>query len=128
MSDCSDICVLSYDGDEPVGFTAVRVGKAHKPYHCCECHQKIDAGDDYERYVGQWDGSFATCRTCLLCVEIRDHFSCGNGWIFGRMWNTLREDLFDRLRFECLEGLSIPAKEKVLAEWRKWKGLEATAP
>jgi hypothetical protein len=100
---------------------------ARKRHICCECRAPIQPGQAYEIQTGQWNRGKDIYRfkTCALCVEIRNHFSCGNGWYFRCVWDDLREGAFENLRFECLKGLSVAAREKVLAEWRRWKGLEA---
>lgn len=127
MSDCEDICVLSGEDADPAEFSNREIVKARKEHVCCECGGVIPKGSRYERTAGKWDGEFAAYSTCELCVEVRMHFSCDGSYLIGETWERLREDLFHRLRFECLDGLSVSAHEKVLDEWRKWKGL-APAP
>ena len=124
MEDCQDTCVLeSYDDCDGEAQWFVTTPKARKKHVCCECRQPIPVGARYENAVSMYDGTTNRLKTCLLCVEIREKFSCGGGYIFTEMWDTLREHLFGRLRFECLKGLSTEAHEKVLSEWRRWKGL-----
>ena len=119
--DCN-VCVLGYDGDE-AEFYSSEIRKARKQHKCCECGGAILPGQSYEHVAGRWDGHMGTYKTCSLCVEIRTKFSCDGSWMFKSMWDSLREELFDRLTTGCLTGLSIPAREKILAEWRSWKGL-----
>ncbi len=127
MGDCDDVCVLSGDRSEVAEYTGTRtIRMARKEHCCCECGCTIRRLMSYEVAWGKWDGVFEVFKTCHLCVEIREKFSCGRGWTFTDVWETLREDLFPRLRYECLNGLSIPSKEKVLQDWRRWKGLEAS--
>lgn len=121
--DCN-VCVLNYEG-EGMEFYHAKTRKARKPHVCCECGARIQPGQAYEHVSGKWDGAIGQFKTCSLCVEIRTKFSCDGSWAFMRVWDSLREDLFDRLTTGCLVGLSIPAREKVLAQWRIWKGLEA---
>ena len=119
---CSDTCVLYRYDDNEAEFYETTLPKARKTHQCTECGNAIQPGENYERTSAKWDGDLSTFNTCLLCVEIRNKFSCG-GWSFGSVWEDLTEGLFDRLTFGCLEGLSPAAKEKVLEWWRKWKGL-----
>lgn len=121
---CSDICVLDNDGD-PADFCHTSRPKARKPHKCCECRGTIRPGEIYEHAVGKWNGDILTFDTCTLCLEIRDKFSCGGGWVYCGMWETFWDALFPRMTFGCLDGLSPEAKEKMLAAWRKWKGLVA---
>ena len=121
---CTDTCVLeAYEGEESE-FYHVVIRKARKPHKCSECDGTIQPKEKYQHYVGKWDGDISTFDTCLLCIEIENKFSCGAGVTFSEMWDGLRENLFYRLTIGCLDGLSPEAKEKVLGEWRKWKGLE----
>jgi hypothetical protein len=121
---CSDVCVLGYDGD-PAEFYEVTTPKARKTHGCDECGNAIQPGENYERTAANWDGVMTTYKTCLLCVEIRNKFSCSGGWMFSQVWEDLEEGLFEHLTFGCLDGLSPAAREKVLEWWRKWKGLAA---
>ena len=121
---CSDTCVLSSDGDCEAEFYETTLPKARKTHQCGECKNAIQPGETYERTAAKWDGDLTTCKTCLLCVEIRTKFSCGT-WSFGDVWEDLTSGLFYKLTFGCLEGLSPAAREKVLEAWRKWKGLAA---
>lgn len=116
-----DVCVLDCDGDGP-SFCSEKVVKARKQHTCCECREKILPGQKYESCTGKWEGDMRTYKTCLLCVEIRNKFSCGNGWMFEGVWESIREGLFDRMTTGCLAGLSMAAKGKLVDAWRRWKG------
>lgn len=127
---CADVCVLSNeDGDRAELYTS-EIRKARKEHCCCECRQPIAPGQTYEHVFMILDGDRQTYKTCDLCVEIRGHFSCDGGWFFETVWEELREHLFDHMTLGCLgeigekPGLSSAAKAKVIAQWRKWKGLE----
>ena len=126
IGDC-DVCVLGYDGDSPE-FCHTKIRSARRTHICCECGDSINVGDQYECVSGRWDGGISRYKTCSPCVEIRMKFSCDGSWIFGSTWETLREELFDRLTTGCLTGLSPAAKEKILGAWRKWKGLPESRP
>ena len=105
--------------------------KARKGYPCYECHQPIAIGQMYEDFFGKFDGDTCHYRTCIPCVEIRTFFSCDGTWMWGSVWEDLREGLFADLHTGCLEvqpdddkePLSAAAKQKVVDAWRKWKGL-----
>lgn len=125
-------CVLSAsDADEMVETIIHEVAKARQAYQCYECRQPIDKGQEYENYTGKLDGDLCHYRTCLLCVEIRSFFSCDGSWLWGAVWEDLREGLFHEFHAGCLEvqadsdkePLSAAAKRKVVNEWRRWKGL-----
>ena len=122
--DGCDVCVLGKDGDEAEFYNVIQ-RTARKPQQCYECGETIQPGQSYERTAAKWYGeSVEVFKTCSLCVEIRTKFSCGQGWMFGSIWEELEEGLFDRLTHGCLTGMSVAAREKVLSRWRKWKGLE----
>ena len=120
---CSDVCVLNRYDDDEAEFYKTTIPKARKTHQCTECGNAIQPGENYERTSAKWEETLTTYKTCLMCVEIRAKFSCDGSWIFGTIWDELKEHLFDRLTFGCLEGLSPAAREKVLEAWRKWKGL-----
>lgn len=65
-----------------------RTVTARKEHACEECCEPIRPGIRYELYTSVCDGSLYTAKTCLSCVEIRNHFACG-GWVFGRLWEDL---------------------------------------
>jgi hypothetical protein len=120
---CACLCSGFDPGDNE--FYAASERKARKSHKCCECGHVIKPGEAYERAAGKSDGGMWAYNTCNLCVEIRTHFYCNGGWLFTQLWDEMREQLFEEgtFRFECMEGLSVPAREKVLAKWRDWKGL-----
>lgn len=127
---CPDTCVISNEGNYPSELCSeTKVKRARKATKCCECREVIPVGASYEKIAGKWDGTFSTFRTCALCEEIRGYFSCDGGWQFEQVWEDLAEYIFAELTIACLDGnddkpaLSPAAKAKVLARWRKWKGL-----
>ena len=124
MSDCG--CLYSsFDDIDPAGFSVQKTLAARRPHRCCECHREIKPREHYVRGAGTNDGSFWSNATCLLCDEIRNRMLC-NGFMYGELWEQITEQLFreNLFRFECLDGMSVEAREKVLSAWRKWKGLE----
>ena len=124
MTDC--VCLEGgYDGEMPE-FCHVSTVKARKPHRCYECRREIRPREEYERTTGKWDGEIFSFRCCLLCVEIRKKFYCNGGGVFGSLWDDMVAEAFPVLTFDCLEGLSVAAREEILKRWRSWKGLENT--
>lgn len=119
-------CPLSAN-DESSGSHAVSVIAARKPHKCCECNESIPVGAKYERYVIFEDDKAESFKTCLSCVEIRDHFAC-NGWLFGCVWDDIEQNFFPEMRAggPCLDGLSPEAKGRMFERRLAW--LEKRAP
>jgi hypothetical protein len=95
------MCCPLDNGDadaDPAQFYNQRVLRAAKEHECSECSAKIAKGERYERVDAMWDGDWSMFKTCLLCVEIRNHFACGNGWCFGEVWNQLEENFFPDMK------------------------------
>lgn len=114
-------CPLSgADGDGPSCSTSTRP-KARKEHRCCECCESIAPGSTYERVTGIWDGSASTHKTCLSCVEIRNHFAC-DGFVFGELWRDLEANFFPSMRAggPCMEGLSPAAKGRLFELRTAW--------
>lgn len=90
---------------------------------CEECGGQIEPGDDFELSGGYstYDGLRHTHTTCLLCVEIRDHFAC-DGFIFGMLWEDLETNFFPDMRMggPCMAGLSPAAKSELVAARLEW--------
>lgn len=116
-------CPLDGGDDAPAAVVAVRVVQARKDHSCSECAEVITRGSKYERVNGMWDRAWSTFRTCLSCVEIRDHFSCeGSGWIYSELWSQLEEFFFPDMKAggPCMEGLSPAAKGRLFERRLKW--------
>lgn len=113
-------CAISSadDGDMPSEIFSDGIVTARKDHACVECRAAITIGTRHESTSGKWDGDVRTYRTCLMCVEIRNHFSCG-GWTYGEVWRELEESLFPDMTAggECMSGLS-PAARAMLFERR----------
>lgn len=122
MTDC-DVCIGGCE--EPMEMLLNAQPKCRKAFKCCECGLMVPVGDEYEKHVGKYEGQILTYRTCLLCVEIRNVFTCGKGWMYGSLWEELEEYGFDRLTTAspCFTKLSAKAKAFTLERWRTWKGL-----
>lgn len=122
MSEC-DVCIGGCD--DPMEMISESTPTCRLPFKCCECRREIAKGEKYEKMVGRYDGQFLTYRTCLLCVEIRTIFCCGEGWMFESLWDDMREYAFERLTTAspCFTKLSAKAKAFVLERWQEWKGV-----
>lgn len=115
-------CPLGGGDDTPATIFSSSVVKAAKDHRCTECHETIPKGTKYESVRGLWDGSWSTYKTCLSCVEIRDHFACESGWLFGEVWPQLEESFFPDMKAggPCMEGLSPAAKDRLFTRRMKW--------
>jgi len=110
----------SSDGGGPsCSSTAIRA--ARKEHVCGECRCVIPKGTRYEYATGVWDGRPDSFKTCLLCVEIRDHFAC-EGWIYEQLWGDLQESFFPDMTCggQCMTGLSPEAKRKLIDARMEW--------
>lgn len=121
-----DVCIGTADYYDTADVYHSSIVTARKTHRCCECGHVIIYKEQYERVAGIWDKSWSHYRTCLLCREVRHVFACGEGFTFTTLWNDMREYAFPELTTasECFRELSAAAKERVLSEWRRWKGLE----
>jgi len=95
---------------------------ARKEHHCIECRETIAAGTRYEYASGIWDGSASSFKTCLDCVEIRNHFACSSGWEYGSVWAQLKESFFPAMTAggQCMAGLSPAAKQRLIDKRMEW--------
>jgi hypothetical protein len=120
MSEMTCCPLGSNDGDGPSCYKQT-VRKARKKHQCCECAQDIMPGQRYQHDSGIWDGSPNSYKTCLSCVEIRDHFAC-DGFIYEQLWNDLAENFFPDMKAggPCMAGLSPAAKQRLIDERMKW--------
>ena len=101
-------------------FTAT-TRKARKDHRCYECREVILKGTKYRYESGIFDGGPSSFKTCLSCVEIRDHFAC-NGYIYGQLWDDLEQNFFPDMKAggPCMEGLSPAAKDRLFTLRMKW--------
>lgn len=131
-------CVFSNDyNDGPSCYTESLV-RAKKAHECCECDRDIPAGEQYQRATGVWEGHGRTYKTCLACVDIREHFSnaCrnpdeiegreydsyGGRWAFQCLYNDLAENFFPDMTAggPCMAGMSPRAKAKMFEMYLEW--------
>jgi hypothetical protein len=115
-------CPLYGDYDERAAFSSKETRRAAKAYVCCECEAPIPKGERHELYSGKWDGDFSAFRTCLSCVEIRDHFACSSGWTFTQVWDDIKSNFFPTMTAggPCMEGLSPAAKARLFELRLAW--------
>lgn len=108
-------CAISNDDGDASECLDSGVRRGRKNHRCGECYEAIPKGTLHEFYKLAYDGRVSTERTCLVCAEIRTHFSCDGSWIFGQVWESLAESLFPSMTAggECLTGLSPAAKAKL---------------
>jgi hypothetical protein len=114
-------CPLESGDGESAQCHSTSTVKAAKDHRCCECRETITKGTKHEVVKGMWDHSWSTYRTCLSCVEIRNHFAC-NGWIYGQVWSDIEENMFPDMKAggPCMEGLSPEAKGRLFELRLKW--------
>lgn len=114
-------CPLQGSDGEGPSCSTTRVVTARKEHHCYECGEVICVGQRHEVISGVWEGYPGRYRTCLSCVEIRDHFAC-EGWIFGQLWSDLADNFFPDMKAggPCMAGLSPEAKARLFERRMKW--------
>jgi len=110
----------SGDGESPSCSSRTK-RKARKKHRCCECCEAIEKGQMYEYVSGIWDGEPSDYKTCLSCVEIRNHFAC-DGFVFGQLWSDLEENFIPDMRAggPCMEGLSAASKLRLFEARLAW--------
>ena len=122
---CENVCVyMSYDSDDNE-FYSESIRRARKSYQCCECRRTIVPGQPYQYVSAKSDGAVWSKRTCPECAEIRRVFCC-EGWVFGDLWKTVEESLFDMWKttspIECLARLeSVEARNLMRERYVAWR-------
>jgi hypothetical protein len=121
MTDMICCPLESGDGESAAVYTHT-YPVARKPHRCSECDDGIPRGARHELYKLLFDGSWSTDRTCMSCVEIRDHFRCSGGAIIGQLWSDLADNFFPDMRAggPCMEGLSPEAKARLFERRLQW--------
>jgi len=121
VSDCG-VCVY-WDDSVSVDFFHKRVRKAVKEHKCCECDKVIAKGERYEYASGKCEGEMWQAKTCLICAEIADAFSCDGRMYGGEFWSQFSE-LFGELNTSCFDKLTTVAAKTELQrryiEWQAW--------
>jgi hypothetical protein len=119
MSDCG-VCIYNDDAVH-VEFFRSAVRHAAKEHKCCECDKIIAKGERYEYASGKCEGEFWDAKTCLICAEIAEAFSCDGRLYGGNLWDSMGE-LYRDMNISCVDKLtSAAAKEELLRRWNKWK-------
>ena len=123
MSACS-FSLAEYDEGSDLYVESTRTSR--KVHKCCECGGEIRPGQKYQHVAGKWymAQGIITYKTCALCAEIRGKFS-SSGFLFCQLWEEITEYLFPEINFECMNGLSVEAHNKILERWAEWKGLKS---
>lgn len=86
-------CFCDYD---PATFYSRREPKARKLHQCEECGRAIQAGEQYEKVVGKWDGDVSTFKTCSRCTALRDHIKAHVPcfcWAHGNLLQDCRDEV-----------------------------------
>ena len=114
-------CPLQGNDGEGPSCHSQAIRKARKEHVCSECRETIPKGTKYDYSSGIWDGRAESYKTCLLCIEIRDHFAC-EGWIYEQLWGDLTENFFPDMKAggQCMTGLSPDAKRKLIDARMEW--------
>lgn len=115
-------CPLQSDADGFIEDFFSKQRTARKDHACTECFETIPKGTKYENASGFWEGRPVDFKTCASCVEIRDHFACDGGYIFGQLWEDLEQNFFPDMKAggPCLEGLSPQAKNRLFEKRTEW--------
>lgn len=122
--DACGVCIGGFEGaeEECTGYRCVIVS-AGKDWRCCECGCLIPKKTKYE--LASWfyrGGGSGQSKTCLICSEIADAFSCGGRYHHDGLWDDM-EAVYDKLTTGCFDKLKSPqAKAELQRRWREWKG------
>lgn len=120
---CCPLSANDGDGADPDTFVQRVIRRGKTPWTCTECYEEIPEGARYEYVRGRFGDNtgWSTYRTCLSCVEIRDHFAC-NGYLYTRLWEDLEENFFPDMKAggPCMDGLSPAAKARLFKERTEW--------
>lgn len=127
MSDCN-VCLGTDDFDFTWDFSTEKIVKARKEHKCCECERVIAKGQTYEYFSAHGDDQMFTFKTCLLCAELRESFTCEPGYAIPHesLWSDIKEFLFPEMTTGCLQKVkTVEAKQFLIEKWQEWKGLRA---
>lgn len=116
------LCCPLQECDEQATVWNADERRARKEHVCCECRETIARGETYQHVSMLYDGRWDRYVTCLLCVEIGDHFSCGRGRIVETLWSDLEENFYRDMSMggPCMAGLSPAAKTKLVERRMAW--------
>lgn len=121
-------CPLS-EADETADVYNETTRVARKEHKCCECREAIAPGVKYRHATMLFDGEWSGWRTCLMCIEIADHFSCG-ARVVGTLWEDLEENFYPDMKCGgvCMDGLSPEAKRRLIDARMEWLLHQDEAP
>lgn len=92
---------LCFIADEIADLLSRTRPKARKEHKCIECKCTIYAGEVYEKDVTVYDGNFATYKTCLPCIKIRENLiQCD--WFYGGLWQDIHDAHCGGEEDECI--------------------------
>lgn len=115
MSECQcSIDVYHDDGPDPDSFSE-RTHRSRAPHKCHECHRVIEPGEMYRYESGIWEIGFASYKTCLDCLSLRNTFFCD--FVYGSIWETFEEEAFEnggKFSPACIAQLTSATKRNVL--------------
>ncbi len=116
------MCCPMSEADETASVYNESTPVARKEHRCEECRKAIPKGAKHKLVKMLYDGSWSTTRTCMLCVEIGDHFACGQSRIIGQLWSDLEESFFPDMKAggPCMDGLSPEAKGRMFEVRTEW--------
>jgi len=111
MSECGCVYV---EVDCPPDLYKATIRTAAKEHQCGECGKPISIGSKYEYVAATWEGEFGVCKTCAICLEIREEFFC-DGFSHGSVLEDLGMYIqeVETLPEDCIAGLSEKAREIV---------------
>lgn len=114
-------CPLSESDDRATVYN-VDQRRARKEHVCDECRDPIARGELHEYITMLFDAAWSNFRMCLLCSEIGDHFSCGNGRLLETLWDDLEQNFFPDMKMggQCMQSLSPAAKLKLVERRMAW--------
>lgn len=135
-------CPLSGSGDCDTASTvsAVYLQKFERA-ECCECSVEFTGHGERAIFVSckcdcdaclddeHDECADAACKketekyhTCAVCLEIRNHFDCGDGFTYGQLWEDIAENFFPSMVAggHCLTGLSPSAKNDLFEAYNAW--------
>ena len=119
MGDCG-VCIYNDDAVH-VEFFHDEIRKAAKVHVCCECNKPILKGQRYEYASGKCEGDLWSAKTCLICAEIADAFSCDGRLYGGNLWDAMSE-LYGGMNISCFDRLTtVAAKEELRRRWNEWR-------
>jgi len=124
MSD--GFCDVEIDAecDEPAEVWNEKQRCAAKPHRCVDCRSEIAKGERHIHITCKSGGDWDTLRVCLACDEIAREFMSPR--VVGVLWDEFDSQWAEGANVQgCMNRVTtVAAKQKLLEQWRKWKGIE----